>query len=103
MSEFNFAKKRLEEIYQDLESKAFFDVDTTIALIEELEKLWLGHQPDATVQPGILFNEDSSLPGKSCGDLIECARGLRSEQIQHLPAFTEIFELRASLYRYQSM
>ncbi|QDR79792.1 hypothetical protein [Sporomusa termitida] len=103
MSELNFAKKRLEEIYQDLESKTLFDVDTTIALIEELEKLWLGQQPAAAVPSTLLFNEDSSLPGKSCRDLLECARGLRREQIQHLPAFREIFALRASLYRYQSM
>lgn len=103
MRVFNVVGKCLEAIYQDLEAKAIFDADTTIALIDKLEKIWAGQQPDKTVQRIQMVNKELSLPGKSFDDLLACARKLSREQIQHLPAFIKIFELRASLNRYQSM
>lgn len=101
MSELNFAAQRLAEIYQDLESKALFNAEAAITIMEELEKVWLG--PAAAVQPARQLAEDPSLPGKSCAELIAWARSLRGEPIRHLPAFTAIFALQASLYRYQSL
>lgn len=92
----------LEELYLDLEMKAAIDVDATVRLIEALEDIVGGKNPDEVMLGTALIDSGLVLPGKSPMELGRKVIDLRGQGINSANLH-KIIGLRNSLYRYQSL
>lgn len=88
----------LEALCFDLEKKAALDVAATVSLIEALEKILSGKDPDEVC----LTELGRSLPGRSPMELVRDIAVMRRLNENEMD-LRKMVELRDSLYRYQSV